>query len=96
MDSPTLTKNHKEFLEVLKQAAALREKKMHDYGLSYQTHGSYGLIVRLTDKMQRLCRLGAPGKPVPNFESMEDTAIDILNYAGMLVMELRRERHENV
>jgi len=95
MTSPTLEKNHKEFLEVIKQAIELRYKKMYDYQLSYQTHGSFGIVVRLTDKMQRLCNISGD-KPKPNFESAEDTAIDIINYAAMYVMELRRERNEKV
>jgi len=71
---------------------------MYDYGLSYQTHGSFGIVVRMTDKMQRLCRLTSPSASTGkvNDESVEDTLLDIMNYAAMAIMERRREKNENI
>ncbi len=94
-DNKSYEMNQEQFLGVIKEATDLRHRKMHDYAMSYQTHGSYGIVVRLTDKMQRLFQMTQPGAK-PNFESVEDTAIDIINYAAMFIMEGRREKHENV
>jgi hypothetical protein len=90
-----LENNQTQFLATLEEAAKLRHRKMYDYGLSYQTHGSYGIVVRMTDKMQRLCRLTEPGAK-PNNETVEDTLLDIVNYAAMCIMERRREKNADI
>jgi len=74
------------FLSVLDEAALLREKKNADYGASWRQHGEYGLVVRLTDKMNRLNSLVKLNNRPQVEEPIRDTAIDIINYAAMLVM----------
>jgi hypothetical protein len=65
-------------------------KKHHDYGpynIAHAPGGAMnGLIVRMHDKMTRLENLHYKGD-TPNYESIEDTLIDLANYAiiGLLV-----------
>ena len=46
-----------------------------------------GLIVRMHDKMTRLHNLYYKKNDTPNYESIEDTLLDLANYAiiGLLV-----------
>jgi hypothetical protein len=73
----------------------LYRRKNHDYGDSF--HQSYledGLLmtkIRLGDKYSRFKKLIASEQTVKD-ESIEDTLIDLANYAIMTVMELERER----
>ena len=72
------------------EAAALLIKKHQDYGpdnINNAPGGAMnGLIVRLHDKMERLKTL-ITGNKTPKYESIEDTLIDMLNYAliGLMV-----------
>ena len=86
--------NHKIFKSIMVEGAKLRYKKMYDYGMSYKTHGSLGLLVRMTDKLTRLNNLIKKDDRSVADESLEDTALDIMNYSAMLVMELREERRK--
>lgn len=74
------------FCAVLKEAAELRKRKNVDYGGAWRRHGIYGLTVRLTDKMERINSL--MNKKAQVNESIRDTAVDIVNYAAMMVMLL--------
>ena len=49
-----------------------------------------GLAIRMNDKMQRLLNLIKDGKE-PNNESLEDTLIDIANYAVMAQTVINKE-----
>ncbi len=86
--------NHKEFTSILEEGAILRYRKMYDYGMSYKKHGSFGLLVRITDKLARLNNLIKKENKSVHNESLEDTAIDVMNYSAMLVMELREEKRK--
>lgn len=50
-------------------------------------HGAYGLVVRMDDKVARLSSLLKPGATIgPTVdESAYDTAMDLMNYAGILL-----------
>ena len=74
--------------------AALYEKKNHDYGNSFEENldaeGSVKSgITRLSEKISRL-KATEDGAMVSD-ESMEDTLIDIANYAVMNLMWLRKQ-----
>jgi hypothetical protein len=67
-------------------------KKHHDYGPNNIAHAPggamNGLLVRMHDKMARLEHLTYTAKDAkPNYESIEDTLIDLANYAiiGLMV-----------
>ena len=66
--------------------------KNHDYGNSvHDTYEKYGLtsfLVRIEDKLNRARTLSKNDAKV-NDEKIEDTLIDMANYAILAVMELR-------
>ena len=74
----------------------LWKKKNKDYGDSFGTSfNKYGMTmscIRLGDKFSRLEALVANKEQQVLDESIEDTLIDLANYAIMTVVELRRSR----
>lgn len=76
---------HDECLDVLVE----RQRK---YGRkNIPRFGPYGTVVRLSDKLERLINLTASGR-VENHapdETVEDTLIDIANYANIIRAQLR-------
>jgi hypothetical protein len=78
--------------DIVDEAVELLIKKHEDYGplnIANAPGGALnGLAVRLHDKVSRLGNL-AKTENEPNYESIRDTFIDIINYAviGILVSE---------
>ena len=74
---------------ILNELASILYKKHEDYGpmnIAGAPGGAMnGLRVRMYDKWARLSHLG--DNDTPNYESIEDTLIDLANYAiiGLLV-----------
>lgn len=78
-----------------KQAERLSRKKNGDYAdnddpfMNFTQCGEIGIVTRMTDKMTRLKNLvfrefqGLDG-PVVNDESLDDTIMDLFNYAWLL------------
>lgn len=83
---------HREIIDYLHN---LYIDKNHDYGNSvHDTYVKYGLtsfLVRLEDKMNRARTLSMKDQKV-NDEKMEDTLLDLANYAILAVIELRQEQ----
>jgi hypothetical protein len=88
---------HKELLDNLHN---LYITKNHDYGDSvHDTYEKYGLIsflVRMEDKLNRVRTLN---KNINNIqvptEKIEDTLLDLANYAILAVLELKEEEEKN-
>jgi hypothetical protein len=80
---------HKEMLDSMHN---LYITKNHDYGNSvHDTYEKYGLtsfLVRIEDKLNRARTLSKNDAKV-NDEKIEDTLMDMANYAILAVMELR-------
>lgn len=78
--------------EICEEIHDLYEEKNHDYGDSFaKGFREYGLImpvIRLEDKFNRFKQLVDREGLVKN-ESVEDTLIDLANYAIMTVLEMR-------
>lgn len=75
----------------------LYERKNHDYGDSFSLLRSKypnAILIRLTDKLNRLERLMTGNERQVKDESIEDTLLDLANYALMEVVEMRMEREE--
>lgn len=87
--------NTSEFTEVLKTMNELYEKKNHDYGDSFtKLCNEFGLIspiTRLSDKLERLKTLAKQTREVED-ESVEDTLLDLANYAVMTLVWLKNEK----
>lgn len=90
---------HKDICDGLNK---LYEDKNHDYGDSvHDTYNKYGItsfLVRMEDKLNRARTLTKTDRKVKN-EKIEDTLLDLANYAILAVIELRCENtsdsHEN-
>lgn len=83
-----LTKHH----DIAYEIANLLDQKRQDYGVeNIRKFGSYGVLVRVSDKVERLINLSGKGKE-PNFETTEDTWKDIAGYAILALIELREGR----
>ena len=74
--------------KVQDEALELFRKKNNDYGDSFATYGSVGVIVRLGDKINRLSSVTKSGVYLVDNESTRDTLIDLHNYAAMAIMLL--------
>lgn len=85
----------KSFEGIIKEMNETYKRKNADYGNSFskqfEEFGMISSVVRLTDKLERLKSLtiGKNQQQVNN-ESIEDTLLDMANYAIMTVMELRK------
>lgn len=84
-----------DFEGITQQMVSLYEKKNHDYGDSFgetfRKLGPISAITRITDKYNRLVSLATKGEQQVNDEKLEDTLIDLANYAVMTIMELRAQ-----
>ena len=93
-------KKQQRFRQITEEMANLYEKKNADYGDSFgETYRRLGLVsavTRIQDKCNRLCNLAVNkgGQQVKD-ESIQDTLIDLANYAIMTLIELEEEATEN-
>lgn len=76
--------------DICTQLTALYERKNHDYGDSFgKGFAEYGMtmpIIRLEDKLNRVkALLRSPARV--NDESVDDTLMDLANYAIMTLVE---------
>ena len=88
-------KNREDAHAIVYELLEILYKKHEDYGpmnIAGAPGGAMnGLRVRMYDKLARLSNLG--DNDTPNYESIEDTLIDLANYAiiGLLVQRGQRE-----
>lgn len=76
---------------VANQIVALLDKKRHDYGENnIRKFGSYGILIRVSDKVERLINLTKKEEPLN--ESVEETWRDIAGYAILALVELEHEK----
>lgn len=88
-------------LELFKQITGemnkLFEKKNSNYGNSfsnlYQKFGTLSGIVPLHNKLDRITSLVQGTEN--NFESIEDSLVDLATYSVMLLMEVRKEQQKS-
>ena len=76
----------KQLEEIQKKAKELFERKNADYGDAFTTYGIVGVLVRIQDKIQRCISLTKKGIQLVDDESLDDTLIDLHNYAAMGMM----------
>ena len=81
--------------KIFKEMFSTYVKKNADYGNSFEKSiEKFGLVasaVRLSDKLERFSNLICNDAQVKD-ESIEDTLLDMANYAAMTVLFLRKER----
>lgn len=77
--------------EICKKLNALYAQKNHDYGDSFaKSFKEYGMTmpcIRLEDKLNRLKALTRNGDQQVSDESIDDTLMDLANYAIMTLVE---------
>ena len=82
----------KEFKNITTEMSELYSKKNHDYGDAFgQTFAELGIIsaiTRISDKTNRLKSLATKDQRVDD-EKIEDTLMDLANYAVMTLIELQ-------
>lgn len=87
-------KMHKEIIDSMHD---LYERKNKDYGDSvhdtYEKYGMTSFLVRMEDKLNRVRTLTVDDAValVPD-EKIEDTLLDLANYAILAIIELRRDK----
>ena len=85
-----------QFKNITVEMTELYERKNADYGDSFgKSFVEYGVTmpcIRLEDKLNRLKSLTIKNQSAQvNTESVEDTLMDIANYAVMSIIELRNK-----
>lgn len=86
------------FDDVLERMSAVHKAKNADYGSSYNLAPALlgipahiGLLVRMTDKLARACRLAQGQTPKVQDEALADTLLDLANYAVLALLALQGE-----
>lgn len=78
--------------EIQDECRDLFARKNADYGDAFATYGAVGVIVRIGDKLRRFTTVTANSVALVDSESVEDTLMDLHNYAAMALMLLRENR----
>ncbi|MHB9075692.1 MAG: nucleotide modification associated domain-containing protein [Desulfobaccales bacterium] len=83
------------FDTVLKRMAEIHQAKNADYGSSYNLAPALlgipahmGLLVRMTDKLARACKLAQGQAAKVGDEALTDTLLDLANYAVLAILTL--------
>lgn len=89
---------HKELCDKIQE---LYRKKNSDYGNSvndtFQKFGIDAFLVRMYDKINRVYSLTRPGvKTMVKDEKIEDTLLDLANYAIIALVEMKAEQNKLV
>lgn len=83
------------FIDITNSLIKIYQAKNQDYGNSFERSlykfGLVASIIRLSDKMNRIESLSQTKAKVKD-ESIEDTLLDLANYAIMTVIWLRKSR----
>jgi len=89
--------NFKEYDKIIKECSAISRLKNRDYGSdSLIRFGVKGIIVRMSDKMDRIVNLTMnDNKAMVVDEKSEDTLKDMINYSVYAIMILRKRLVNN-
>lgn len=85
--------------EICAELSSIYERKNNDYGDSFsKSYAEYGDVmsaIRLEDKLNRYKSLIKTNNQMVKDESIEDTLLDLANYAIMTVIERRLKEEMN-
>ena len=73
------------------KARQLFAKKNADYGDAFAKYGVIGVLMRIEDKIQRALSISKSQIQLVQDERLEDTLIDLHNYAAMALMLLHEQ-----
>ena len=89
---PTPAPNRiKQMEDIQHQALEMFRRKNADYGDAFAKFGVIGVIMRIEDKIQRALSISKSQIQLVKDEKIEDTLLDLHNYAAMALMLLREE-----
>ena len=71
------------------EALELFKKKNADYGDAFAKYGTVGILMRIQDKLQRYVSITRNGINLVNDEGLQDTLLDLHNYAAMGLMLIK-------
>ncbi len=73
--------------KIQKDCRILFEKKNKDYGDAFASHGTIGVLVRISDKLNRFTNISSNEIKINvTNETLRDTLMDLHNYAAMAIM----------
>ena len=75
--------------EIQSAGLELFTKKNIDYGDAFAKYGVIGVLMRIEDKIQRALSITKNGVNLVNDEKIQDTLLDLHNYAAMALMLLK-------
>lgn len=71
------------------EALELFKRKNADYGDAFAKFGVVGVLVRIEDKINRALSISNTHVTLVNDEKLEDTLLDLHNYAAMALMLMK-------
>lgn len=71
------------------------EKYGNSFHDTWQKFGPVSGLTRMSDKFNRVCQLIMSGSNGNSIESIEDTLMDLSNYANMCIMEIRNDKEKS-
>ena len=77
-----------QMMKVHNEALELFKKKNTDYGDAFATYGTIGVLVRMSDKINRAISIDKNKVSLIDDEKLRDTLIDLHNYSAMAIMLL--------
>ena len=87
------------FDRVIDNMKNIHDAKNNDYGNSFsklfEEFGITSSLIRLSDKLKRLKTLANGKKQEVKDESIEDTLLDLANYAVMTIVELKNNKKKD-
>lgn len=78
-----------QFMDIQSEGLDLFKKKNADYGDAFAQYGVIGVLIRIQDKIQRAISISKNHIELVNDEKIEDTLIDLHNYAAMALILLK-------
>ena len=72
--------------DIQQKGLELFERKNKDYGDAFAKFGLVGVLIRIEDKIQRAISISNSGITLVDDEGINDTLLDLHNYAAMALM----------
>ena len=77
---------------VQNEGLELFSRKNKDYGDAFAKHGIIGVLIRMSDKIDRCLSVSNSGVNLVHDEALRDTLIDLHNYSAMAIMLMDEEK----
>jgi Nucleotide modification associated domain 1 len=83
-----------QMMNIQSRGLELFKRKNSDYGDAFAKYGFIGVLMRIEDKIQRSLSITNSGITLVNDERLEDTLLDLHNYAAMALMLLNEKSED--